>query len=443
MNSLRRAIITPISVLLSVFCLFATAASFGFVTYEANKFLDSQLQEIAINVAPDENSPKESLLETEDEDRVVVRVWDHSGTIVYRGGPQIEIPWVSQPGLADVVADGQTWRVYRWSNTERNVQIAQTWSARREIATYAATGAALPLLLMIPIAWILIRRSIGRTLQGFHRLSSDIGHRSLDAREPVRPGSIPLEIAPLITAIDELIDRYRQALETQRRFIADAAHELRTPLAALQIQAENLLASDLSGPSQELANEIGDGVRRSSQLASQLLNMATTEGPPVSNHRAVDLGILATEVLADFITLTNVSRVRLERVIVDPISIVGDESAIRKLLSILIDNAIRYSARDGLVTVQLSLTDEQYPQIDVVDNGQGIPDDALPFIYDRFFRAAPQVIEGTGLGLAIARAIAERNGIQLRHRNRADKSGAIATIIFERHVAKVTIPFKN
>ena len=431
MNSLRRAIITPITALLAISLVAATAASFGFVTYEANKFLDAQLQEVAIHIVPDGSTSNDSLFETEDEDQLVVRVWDRSGSVIYRGGPPIEMPWASRAGLSDVIADGQTWRVYRWSTAEHNIQIAQTWSARREIAAFAATGAALPLLLTVPLAWLLIRWSIDRTLRGFHHMSSDIGQRSLEAREPLRPVGVPVEITPLITAIDELVERYRQALETQRRFVADAAHELRTPLAALQIQAENLLASNLDERSRELVSELGDGVRRSSYLASQLLEMARTEESSALNRQTINLPELISSVLAGFVILADAKGIQLERDIVDPASVDCDKAAIQKLLSILVDNAIRYSSRDGLVTVRLSITEDHLPRIDVLDCGRGIPDDAILFIYDRFFRAAPQEVEGTGLGLAIARAIANRNGIWMCHRNRTDKTGAIATITWQ------------
>ncbi|GEC17641.1 two-component sensor histidine kinase [Nitrobacter winogradskyi] len=439
MNSLRTTIITPITALLAAFCLAAAAASFGLVTYETNKFLDAQLQEIAIKTGSKKLrlNPTEGTstnFETEYEDQLVVQVWDQSGATVYRGGPLVDIPWTPQPGLADAVANGQMWRVYRWSTARYNAQVAQAWSARREIASFAATGAALPLLLTIPLAWLLIRWSIDRTLRGFHRLSSDIGKRSLDAHEPLRPVGVPVEITPLITAIDELVARYRYALEIQRRFVADAVHELRTPLAALQIQADNLLASDLSEQSRELANELGDGVRRSSRLVRQLLEMARTEGRPAISNQTIDLVALVTSVLANFVTLASANGIHLERDVVDPISGSGDLVSIREILSILLDNAIRYSSRDSVVTVKLSLTENQ-PRIDVMDSGPGIPEDVMPFIYDRFFRAAPQEIEGSGLGLAIAKTAADRNNIGLFHQRRTDAQGTVATIVFNQRSA--------
>ena len=159
MRSLGKAIITPVTSLLAAFCLAAATMSFMLVAFEMNKFLDAQLQEIAINVAPGERSDADPLFDAEHEDQLVVNIWDRSGNLVHRAGPTVNIPWLPQPGLADVVAEGQEWRVYRWSHAEHNIQIAQAWSARREIAAFAATGAALPLLLSIPLAWFVIRRS--------------------------------------------------------------------------------------------------------------------------------------------------------------------------------------------------------------------------------------------------------------------------------------------
>lgn len=434
MNSLLRTILAPITALLAAFCLAAAAASFVLVTREANKFLDAQLQEIAINTS--KTTPMD--VETGDEDRLVVRVWDRSGAIVYRGGPSVDIPWTHQPGLADAVVDGQMWRVYRWSTAHHNALIAQAWSARREIAAFAAKGAALPLLLAVPLAWLLIRWSIGRTLREFHRLSSAIGNRSLEVRESLQPKDIPTEIVPLIAAINQLVERYRQALETQRRFVADAAHELRTPLAALQIQTDNLLASDLSKQSRELANELGDGVRRSSHLAHQLLEMARSEGSPAVCNRTIDLAALITSILTEFVTLACASGIHLERDIVNPASVDSDDTAVRKILSILIDNAICYSSRDSVVTVKLSLIENQ-PRIDVMDSGAGIPIDALPFIYDRFYRGASQEIEGSGLGLAIAKAAADRNNIRLLHQRRTDVQGTVATMVFNQCSAELEL----
>jgi two-component system, OmpR family, sensor kinase len=429
MNSLRRTITIRAMAMLAAVGIVAAASTFALVSYEMNKFLDAQLQEIAVNVGPGDRNDAGPLLDSEDEDLLVVRIWDRSGELVHRSGPAIDIPWEAKPGLSDVTADGQDWRLYRWSHAQHDIQIAQSWSARREIALHAATGAALPLLLAVPFASLVMGWSISRTMRGLLRLSADIGRRSVDAREPLRTVGVPEEVAPLITAIDKLVARHQEALEAQRRFVADAAHELRTPLAALQIQTENLISADLPHQTRELAEELRGGVRRASHLASQLLEMARTEGPSLRCRQKVDLQALATSLLSDFYPLADERNIQLAMTVDGPCSVEGDPETMRKLLSILLDNAITYSKPDGSVELRIGKTDGGHA-IEVIDGGPGIAEEAMPFIYDRFFRAAPPEIEGTGLGLAIAKSTAEREGLHLSHRNRHDGSGLIAVVAF-------------
>jgi two-component system OmpR family sensor kinase len=415
--------------LLAVVGVVAAASTFALVTYETNKFLDAQLQEVAINAGPGDRGQPGPLLDSEDEDRLVVRVWDRSGRLVHRSGPAVDIPWRDNAGLSDVSTDGGDWRVYRWSHAQHDVQIAQAWSARREIAFHAATGAALPLLLTIPLAWLVMRWSINRSMRGLSSLSADIGKRSVDAREPLRPVGVPEEVAPLIAAIDKLVARHQDALEAQRRFVADAAHELRTPLAALEIQTENLISADLSSQTRELADELRDGVRRASHLTGQLLEMARTEGATLRQHERVELQELAKPILADFHPLAEKRDIQLAMTAEGPSFVDGDAATIRKLIAILLENAILYCEHGGLVEIRI-LVGGARPALEVVDEGPGITEEAMPFIYDRFFRAVPQSIEGSGLGLAIAKSAAERHGLGLSHQNRADRSGLVARITF-------------
>jgi two-component system, OmpR family, sensor kinase len=429
MISLRRTITVRATGMLAIVGLVASASTFALVSYEMNKFLDAQLQEVAVNAGPDDRREAGPLLDSEDEDQLVVRIWDQSGRVIHRSGPDIDIPWQAQPGLSDLTAAGQSWRVYRWSHARQDIQIAQTWSARHEIALHAATGAALPLLLAVPFAWLVIGWSINRTMHGLRRLSVDIGRRSVDARGPLRPVGVPAEVAPLITAIDKLVLRHQEALEAQRRFVADAAHELRTPLAALQIQTENLIAGDLTDQSRELADELRGGIRRASHLANQLLEMARTEGASLRHRQKVDLQALVMSLLADFYPLAEERNIQLAMATTGSLSVEGDPEAIRKILAILLDNAIIYSKSDGSVELRI-IEAGGACAIEVVDEGPGIAEEAMPLIYDRFFRAAPPEIEGTGLGLAIAKSTAGREGIALTHRNRSDRSGLIAAVTF-------------
>ncbi len=161
----------------------------------------------------------------------------------------------------------------------------ERWSAREKVATHAVAGAALLFLLSVPVAWLVDQPHAS----GLRKLSRDIGDRSVAAREPLHPEDTPEEIAPLIEVIDALVECHQQALEAQRRFVADAAYELRIPLAALQIQTENLSAGNFSGHTKELVAELGAGVRRPSLLPNQLLEMPRSEGTATRVRQDVDL----------------------------------------------------------------------------------------------------------------------------------------------------------
>jgi len=430
MMSLRRTILTRIIILIAAIGLCAAIASFALVTRAMNRFLDDQLQETAINVQTGKQNGAIAVFEEADEDDLLVRVWDRTGMLVHRSGPSLDIPWQSSLGLSNTTAGGQDWRIFRVTDdANNNIQIAQRWSARRNIAMGAAGGAALPVLIGIPIAWLLLAWPINRTLQGLRLLSDEIERRSVDAHEPLSSAQVPDEVVPLVTAIEKLVERHQRALESQRRFVADAAHELRTPLAALQIQSDNLSAADLGLQARDLVDELGAGVRRASRLVNQLLEMARTEAASVRIRKTVELRELITSVVSDFIALADVQNLELAIEADRPVSVENDPDAVRKIVSVLMENAIRYSPSGGLIVVRL-LTSEGKARIEVEDAGPGISDEAMPFIYAPFFRASSQDLEGTGLGLAIAETAADRNGARLTHRNHPDRSGLVATVEF-------------
>jgi two-component system OmpR family sensor kinase len=429
MTSLRKRIIRPVILLIAAVGFGAAATSFVLVMFEIDKFLDTQLQETAINFGTGTGDSLDLSQGTEDEDRLIVRVWDQGGTLVRSAGPPADLRRPTQSGFSDIDLGGERWRIYRLRNGQQDVAVAQSGSARREIAARAAMGAAFPLVLVIPLAWLLIGWSVNKTLQGLQSLSQDLGRRSVDARGALALEDAPEEIASLVVAIEGLLARQSSALESQRRFVADAAHELRTPLAALQIQTDNLMAAALHETTRELVDELGSGVRRVSRLADQLLELARIEGASVRVREEVELLAVITTTLPTYISLAETKDIELAIDAERSLKVENDPNAIQKLIGVLLENAIRYSPQGSLIEIVLD-TVEDYPRINVVDEGPGISTDALPFIYDRFFRAEPSGSDGNGLGLAIARTAAERNGIRLSHQNRTDRSGIIAILEF-------------
>jgi two-component system OmpR family sensor kinase len=365
-------------------------------------------------------------MEHEIEDEVVVQIWNASGEAILRASP-INIPRQPKLGLADVEFAGMSWRVYTSSDGVHVVQVAQRWTAREELATNAALGAALPILAAVPIAWVVITWAINRLLHRLGGFAKGLAQRSVDAKDPIALKNVPPEIAPLNFALNELIGRHQRAVDRQRRFVSDAAHELRTPLAALQIQVDNL-KTHATGTQREAIDELNGGVRRASALVEQLLRMARLDDAASSRRRTdIDLRDLVAAAVADHVAIAMKKDVDLGLSDDGTCGVRLSDPDVGVLLSNLVDNAVRYTPRGGTVDVVLK-REGANALVEVVDSGCGIPAAALPRIFDRFFRAAPADIEGTGLGLAIAKAIADRNGFRLTIANRQDAQGVIARV---------------
>ena len=245
------------------------------------------------------------------EDEISIQIWNAAGEMMLHAS-SVSLPRQAKLGFADIEFAGKSWRVYTSSDGERTAQVAQRWTARNEIAGRAAYGAALPILAATPIVWIIIYFAVNRLLGHLSQVAETLAERSIDAKDPVSPGKVPTEIAPLIVAMNALMERYQKAVERQRRFVSDAAHELRTPLAALQIQVDNLGAHVRPGSVEsDTVDELNAGVRRATALVTQLLKMARLDSASPHFPRNYDLAVLVGEVVADHVAIANRKNVDL------------------------------------------------------------------------------------------------------------------------------------
>lgn len=428
MTSLRKTVMVYVTVLLLIVGCAAAGTSYAFVKHEVNSFQDNALQEVALNAGLIYRHDIEPRIDAELEDQLVVQIWDHAGQVLHRSGPPVDMPYQTALGYNDVAAGGERWRVFRANDPQHAVQISQRVSAREEVAAHAAAGAAVPLIVALPLAWLMIGWAVTRVLKGLNDLSSDIGRRGVDAKDALSLTGVPAEIMPLVGAMNSLIERHQHALEVQRRFVSDAAHELRTPLAALQIQIDNLTARKLTEPERGMAVDLLGGIRRATYTVNQLLTMARADASLESAPEIVDISALLRLVAAGFGPAAGAKGVTISIEADENLRITTRGADLQLVLSNLIDNAVRYTQKGGNITVSGKRAADAAVIIEVIDNGPGIPEAALPHIYDRFFRAASQDIEGAGLGLSIAKTAAERNGLHIRINNRPDASGATATV---------------
>ena len=437
-RSLKGQLILWLVLLLTLMALLSSALSFFLSLGEANTLMDHQLIHIARSV--DEGSQlaamrrrfrSENSLEQQED--FVIQVW-MNGLPVRTSRPDFNLPRAPGTGFSDLeLPNGQDdghWRAYTVYYPDRVVQISQAERVRLDIAIHSALRELMPGLIMIPLSWIMIGLIVSRLMKPVELITQAAVNRDINSLAPLPADNIPAEIAPLINAINSMVYKLSQALSAQRAFLSDAAHELRTPLAALQLQIDTLKQS----PSpQEFDSRIQDmqrGIQRASHLVGQLLRISRYEAqahPP--ERQVILLNNLVKEIIADFVPLAGLRHIDLGMTNDEPGCIMGNPEDIRILLGNLIDNAIRYTSSNGKVDIAVS-ADPGHIRVSICDTGTGIPDALLPRVFDRFFRAAGQGTEGSGIGLAIVKTIAERESVVLRLENRTDRNGLIATCLF-------------
>lgn len=425
--SLRRTTILTLAALLTVVALVAGLASYLIAGREANEFLDLQLRQVAaISAAAGPELAPGDLPPHDGEDDFVVEIRFANGQ------PSVCLPSVCRfpaptgPGFAEVRAVGHDWRVLALVLADRTVQVGQQIEVRREMASSAALAALLPLLLAIPILWIVVDAVLRVAFRRLARVTVAIGARSASDTAAIPLDHVPAEVRPLVVAMNGLLDRLRRLMSQQRAFVADAAHQLRTPLAALTLEVSNLRAEGPAGDDRLAFFEAA--VRRASALVSQLLRLARQEAGPPRACVPVPLAAVVSETIGTLAPLAIDRGVDLGLVAFVEVEAPGDREDFRTLLEALLDNAIRYTPAGGTVDVEMRAI-AAGTEVLVRDSGPGIPPEVLPRVFERFFRVEGQEAEGSGLGLAIADLIALRHGVRLSLCNRA-AGGIEARLIF-------------
>jgi two-component system OmpR family sensor kinase/two-component system sensor histidine kinase QseC len=281
----------------------------------------------------------------------------------------------------------------------------------------------LPLLVLIPILLFVARQIIKVEMSSLRSLAEIIDTQNEERLSVLPTGKVPNEVAPFLHAINRLLERINQMNASQRRFIADAAHELRSPLTALSLQAQNIERTGSYSISKERFTPLKDGLDRSRHLLNQLLDMVRQQAS-VTNLQPVDLGAVALTVIEEIMPIADAKKIDLGLDQQSPVEIDADISAIQLMLRNAVDNALRYTPEGGEVTVRIARENDD-AILEVIDNGPGIPEAELERVFDAFYRLPDNTQVGSGLGLAIARSIADQYQGSVSLRNRSDGTGLI------------------
>ena len=311
------------------------------------------------------------------------------------------------------------------------LEVAETRNARREIVTHIVVSVLLPQLILIICGGIAVWFGIKQGLYPLQQLSKVLASRSPTDLSPVSESTAPIEVRPLVGAINGLLKMLNDEMEKERRFVANAAHQLRTPLAGLKTYADLALKMNEDASVNSVLAQLHTGINRMSNLIIRLLTLARSE-PGVSSQTAkqsTDLSEIVSSVTEDLVPLSIEKKVDLgfesphEVIIID-----GDPVGLRELVTNIIENAVIYNKEGGKVTVRLSKM--RSPILSVEDNGPGIPVGERELVFERFYRILRDGASGSGLGLAIVKEIANSHGAKIEVKEGADGVGTCFTVIF-------------
>ena len=439
MRSLRIRLILLLGVAIMAAATVQFTTSFRAVMQAANKLFDYHMQQMAIALL-DGGFEQVELHSSRDQDEnsfdFVIQVWADDRARVYQSRTYRFLPKQGVLGYSTVTLANGDWRVYAVQTSSRTIQVAQKMSARRDRAISLALHSVWPVmavsLLLFGVVWWVVTSA----LSPLNRIGRDLANRNVDSLAPVSDNGVPQEVSLLVAELNSLLTRMAQALQSQQRFVADAAHELRSPMTALKLQVQILArAKDETARTQAIVRLLG-GIDRSSRLVEQLLVLAREE--PSSQEfesRVIPLAASVSQALADVAPFALSRHIELRGGALAQVNILGDGESLRMMIRNLLDNAVRYTPEQGLVQIDL-VTDGSIATLTIQDSGSGISQQNRARVFDRFYRVPGTSQTGSGLGLAIVKTIADRYGATVELGSAAI-GGLAVTVTFPLRVDKL------
>jgi signal transduction histidine kinase len=362
-----------------------------------------------------------------------IYLW-RDGQLIYRSPDAQASLAIEQLGtMFDISVDGLPWRVYAEDSADKRSRFAAMTPGSPEaygLTPWSRSWLAFPLLVSLPLLVIPAWLSVRFALRPWARLSGEIASRGADDLSPLRFAAKHRELSPLTRAVDQWLASLRQARARERHFIADAAHELRTPIAAVQINAEALQQRKLTPEDQSLLAVLLGSNARAGRLVAQLLALTRSDvAPSLRPMTLVDLQVVVQESLAQWAPVARSGQVELDLESPSGATVTGDEESLRTLVDNLVGNAIKHSPPGATVVVKL-VRHKGTLELRVIDEGPGIAPALRERVFDRFYRIPGQTQPGSGLGLAIAKTVADRHGASLELDGGPNERGLQVTLRF-------------
>ena len=448
-HSLRARLLWFILAAIVLTALLQAGVAWRTARAEADLIFDYQMQQTAlalrsglpVTAAPLASRPGDDSAEQNFE--FVVQVWSADGLRIFESASRAALPQRAQLGFTTVRARGSSYRVYSMATPTRIIQVAQDMRVRRSMAGTLALRTALPIALLAPLLMLAVWWVVSASMAPVTKVQRQLALRRADALDPIVEQDLPAEIEPLVTELNALLGRVGQAFDAQSRFVADAAHELRSPLAALKLQAQALQRAGDESTRTLAAGRLTAGIDRATRLVEQLLVLArqqalataggTSHAASIRALAVVDLSDLVRQGIADAAEDAEADGIDVGATTVDEVALPGHADALRMLLRNLLDNALRHTPAGGRIDVALRHDVDGAVRLTVEDSGPGIAESERTRVLDRFYRIAGEADwsggsggsgrpsggraarhpGGSGLGLAIVKSITDLHGATL------------------------------
>lgn len=432
---------------IAIFIVACAAAAFAFMSAfdEAHEAQDGTLRQIAVLLdrqGATMQAPTAADIADDNEDlRFVVQYLDDGHG--RQGHPDsalaLPLPQTLADGISTMNLGGEHFRVLvRTLMSGERIAVAQETGKRDRDARESAWRSLLPFLILFPVLLLVVGDLIRKVFRPIATLSAEVDSRTEHALHPVDEAHVPREIRPFVVAINRLLGRVEQAMDMQARFVADAAHELRSPLTALSLQAERLANAEMPPEAQQRLVPLRRGIERGRNLLDQLLSLTRAQATQAQPPPATSVHAVFRQVLEDLLPLAQAKNIDIGVDSQRDIRVLMHEIDLHTVIKNLVDNAIRYTPYLGQIDLSVVMVQGR-ACVQVSDSGPGIAKDEWPRIFDPFYRILGSSETGSGLGLAIVKAIADRNGaqIQLGFKDEVLSQGFYVCVFIPRPLASV------
>lgn len=440
---LRDSVQLRLSVTLSLAILVVAllAAAFAFVSAldEAHEMQDETLRQVAALYDRQQMTlhypAAQAVDDDNEESRVIVQYLADGSQAVGNDDALLPLPFPTtlSDGLSTLKVTGEDFRVLvRTTARGERIVVAQETGVRDKEARESAWRSLLPFLILFPVLLLVVGDLVRKMFRPIATLSADIDQRDEQALHPVDESHVPSEIRPFVVAINRLLGRVAQSVDNQRRFVADAAHELRSPMTALSLQAERLAATEMPAAARERLLPLSRGIERSRNLIDQLLSLAAAQSNFSAAPTSVSVLHIYRRILEDLLPLADRKNIDIGVESSEDVQVSINETDLLILIRNLVDNAIRYTPPGGRIDLSVKRVQAAIV-LQVSDTGPGIAVEEQARVFDPFYRSLGTDESGSGLGLSIVKAIADRTGLKvdLGFTDVIERSGLCVTVSIE------------